>query len=142
MTEMEDELDFPKTMEDRIQILQKQPRPMNEEQFADIELYLRSLRTHKPAPEDEFVVVGFETVYNQLLFIQAMSVESFRKCRVEIGLERKGKSFPQIYAKNSVPIDTVVSIFRDVCCSTNNPDFSEWIDDTYNIMKAKEIEDK
>ena len=114
---------------------------MSDEQFADIELKIHSLRTEKLADEDEFLVVDFKTKLGSVLFIQAMSVESFRKCRVEIAIEREGKSFPKISARNDVPVNEVVQIFRRICCSADSLNLEGWEYATEEIMLAKGIED-
>lgn len=128
-------------MSNRSEILKKQPRPMHDEQFADIELRIRSLRTEDLADEDEFIVVDFKKKLGSILFIQAMSVESFSKCRVEIAIEREGKSFPKIYARNDVPVNEVVQIFRRICCSADSPNLESWEYVTEEIMLDKGIED-
>ena len=126
----------------RIYNLKNQIRTMNEEQFADIELKLRSLRTEDLAPEDEFIVIDFKEKYDGLIFIQAMSVKSFKACRVEIAFERKGKNFPAIFARNDVPIDETVEIFKSVCCSVSKPDLSDWQIATEEILLLNDKEDK
>ena len=129
-------------MNNRSEILECQPRPMTEEQFADIELKLRSLRTEDLADEDEFIVVDFETKYDGLMFIQAISEESFKTCHIEIGLERKVKKFPKLLGKNEVPIDKTVEIFKQICDSIALPDLADWQDITEETMLMQGIEDK
>ena len=119
--------------------LEDQKRPMSAEDFAEIELAIRSMRCN-PDPEGyaDFVVVSFKTEINGLLFIQSLSMESYKKCFVEVAFSRGGKDFPRLLSKYNLTVDETVGIFRTVCCSVETSDFSEWKDNTENIQEAIE----
>ena len=119
--------------------LEDKKRPMSADDFAEIELAIRSMRCN-PDPEGyaDFVVVSFKTEINGLLFIQSLSMESYKKCFVEVAFSRGGKYFPRLLAKYDLPVEETVKLFRDVCCSEKNPDFSEWKDNTENIQEVIE----
>ena len=123
-------------------IFEDKTRPMNQEDFADIELSIRSLRNLRAEDKYEFIVVAFKNKIEKLDFIQAYSVESYKICYLEIGFIREGKQFPQIFALNDVPVNEAVEIFRSVCCSMENPSLTRWKDRTDEILKNEEIEDK
>ena len=116
-------------------------RPLNDEAFANIELAIRSLRDMTKDDKYEFIVVAFKNIIENLDFIQAHAVKSYKTCYIELGFLRKGKKFPQIFALDDMSIEETIAIFRSVCCSLYNPDLSEWKDKTYEILKNEEIED-
>ena len=120
-----------------------QKRPMSEEDFVDIELAIRSMRCN---PDSEgyadFVVVDFENEIKGLLFIQTLSMESYKKCFIEVAFSRGKDVFPRLLAKYDLPVEETVKLFRDVCCSEKNPDFSEWKDNTENDLKHIEEQKK
>lgn len=119
--------------------LEDQKRPMSAEDFAEIELAIRSMRCN-PDPEgyDDFVVVDFKNEINGLRFIQTTSTESYKKCFIEVAFSRGKGVFPRLLAKYNLPVEETVKIFRDVCCSEKNPDFSEWKDNTEDDLKKIE----
>ena len=117
-------------------------RPMNEENFADIELAIRSLRDMTPINEYEYIVVSFKNRIKKLDFIQAYSSESYKVCYIEMGFKRTGKEFAQIFAIENVPIEKTVEIFKSVCCSKENPDLKDWEDVTEKILNQQGKEDK
>lgn len=117
--------------------LEDQKRPISAEDFAEIELAIRSMRCN-PDPEgyDDFVVVAFKNEINGLRFIQTTATESYKTCLMEIGFARKGRTFPRLLRKSDLTVDDTVNIFRSVCCSSENPDFSEWKDVTEDVLEA------
>ena len=123
-------------------IFENKTRPMSEEDFADVELAIRSLRDMTGDDEYEFVVVAFENHIDKLDFIQSYATESYKTCYIEIGFLREGKDFPQIFAIDEIPVDRTVEIFKSICCSEINPDLSEWKDKTQEILKEEGKEDK
>ena len=123
-------------------IFEEKTRPMNQEEFADIELAIRSLRNLRAEDEYEFIVVDFKNKIEKLDFIQALSIESYITCYIEIGILREGKNFPQILTLDEIPVEETIEIFRSICCSTENPDLTRWKDRTYEILRNEEIEDK
>ena len=123
-------------------IFEEKTRPMNQDDFTDIELAIRSLRNLRAEDEYEFIVVDFKNKIEKLDFIQAYSVESYKICYIEIGFIREGKQFPQIFALDDIPVEETIEIFHSVCCSTENPDLTRWKDRTYEILRNEEIEDK
>jgi len=119
-------------------IFENRKRPMNEEEFADVELAIRSLRDMAY----EHVLVDFSNKIEKLDFIQSCSTESYKSCYIEVAFIREGKDFPQIFAVEDVPVDKTVDIFKSICCSEITPDLSEWKDRTNEIMEKEGIEDK
>ena len=116
-------------------------RPMTEEEFAKIELAIRSMRLAKDSGDtvpdnDEFVITDFKNKIGGLMFMQTMVTETYKTCYVEADFKREGTNFPRILARFDVPMDETVEIFRSVCCSETNPDFSEWPDETEGWEEA------
>lgn len=123
-------------------IFEDRHRPMEAEEFADVELAIRSLRDMTGDDEYEFVVVSFDNKLDGLDFIQAYAKESYTICYIEIGFLREGKTFPRIMAIDDIPVERTVEIFKSVCCSDILPDLSGWQDKTADILKEEGKEDK
>ena len=93
-------------------------RPMSEEDFADIELAIRSLRDKSY----EHLIVDFPNKIGKLDFIQTYSTESYKSCYVEIGFIKEEKDFPQIFTTrgDDISVDRTVEIFKSICCSVES----------------------
>lgn len=111
-------------------LFEKEPRPLTEERFADVELAIRSLRDMA----NECIVVDFKDKYNDLGFIQAVATVDYKEYHIEIGFDIPNKKVPDIYVNENVSLDETLEIFRNVCTKTDMPSLEGWLLDNFEIF--------
>ena len=111
-------------------LFENEPRPMNEERFADVELAIRSLRDM----ENECIVVDFKDKYDDLGFIQAVATVDYKEYHIEIGFDIPDKKVPDIYVNEYVSLEDTLEIFRQVCTKPDKPSLEGWLLDNFEIF--------
>lgn len=111
-------------------LFEKEPRPMDLERFADVELAIRSLRDMA----NECIVIDFKDKYENLGFIQAAATVDYKEYHIEIGFDFPDKKVPDIYVNENVGVEETVQIFKDVCTKIEKPRLEGWLLDNFEIF--------
>lgn len=111
-------------------LFEKEPRPMNEDRFADVELAIRSLRDMA----NECIVIDFKDKYDNLGFIQAAATVDYKEYHIELGFDFPDKKVPDIYVNENVSVEETIQIFKDVCMKIEKPSLEGWLLDNFEIF--------